>query len=130
MVGSPNPFGQMFSPVREIATGIITAWSGSILGIPPGWALCDGTQGTPDLRNKFVVATGPTFAVASEGGSTEHNHEFDVDSHSHILPVGIGTQQGFNRPRFSDSKNDFGFTDNATSLPTYYALAYIMFIGS
>ena len=35
--------------------GLIVMWSGAIAEIPPGWALCDGTQGTPDLRDRFIV---------------------------------------------------------------------------
>ena len=32
--------------------------SGSIATVPPGWAICDGTQGTPDLRNQFILGSG------------------------------------------------------------------------
>ena len=35
--------------------GMVTMWSGSIDKIPTGWALCDGTNGTPDLRGRFVL---------------------------------------------------------------------------
>ena len=38
--------------------GIVTMWSGTINNIPFGWALCDGTNGTPDLRGRFVLGTG------------------------------------------------------------------------
>lgn len=42
--------------------GIIVLWSGAIVDIPSGWHLCDGTQGTPDLRDMFVIGAGDTFA--------------------------------------------------------------------
>ena len=35
--------------------GVIVLWSGANSVVPPGWGLCDGTQGTPDLRDRFVV---------------------------------------------------------------------------
>ncbi len=47
--------------------GVITMWSGTIA--PAGWALCDGTNGTPDLRDRFIVAAGSTMTAGSSGGS-------------------------------------------------------------
>lgn len=56
-------------------SGIIVMWSGAIGSIPSGWVLCDGTNGTPDLRNQFVVGAGSTYAVGNSGGSlASHNH--------------------------------------------------------
>lgn len=40
---------------------IIVLWSGAIVDIPAGWALCDGNNGTPDLRNAFVIGAGDLF---------------------------------------------------------------------
>jgi len=66
--------------VRDIIpTGMITMWYGSIASIPSGWYLCDGTNSTPDLRNRFIVGAGSTYAVAATGGSANatlvsHNH--------------------------------------------------------
>jgi hypothetical protein len=54
-----------------IPTGVITLWYGSIAGVPSGWFLCDGTNGTPDLRDRFIVGAGSTYPVASTGGSTD-----------------------------------------------------------
>jgi hypothetical protein len=60
-------------------SGGIIMWSGSIGSIPSGWLICDGTNGTPDLRNRFVVGAGSTYAVAATGGTADsvvvsHNH--------------------------------------------------------
>jgi len=56
--------------VRDIIpTGVITMWYGSIASIPSGWNLCDGTNSTPDLRDRFIVGAGSTYAVAATGGS-------------------------------------------------------------
>ncbi|TVR78994.1 MAG: hypothetical protein EA405_13640 [Rhodospirillales bacterium] len=59
--GSVGPVG--------IPTGGIIMWSGSIANIPDGWALCDGSNGTPDLRDRFVVGAGSTYAVGATGGA-------------------------------------------------------------
>jgi hypothetical protein len=56
--------------VRDIVpTGIISLWSGSIATIPSGWLLCDGSNGTPDLRDRFVVGAGSTYVVDATGGA-------------------------------------------------------------
>jgi hypothetical protein len=59
--------------------GGIIMWSGSIASIPSGWALCNGSNGTPDLRNRFVVGAGSTYAVDATGGSADAI----VVSHTH-----------------------------------------------
>ena len=41
--------------------GMIVAYSGDVSGIPVGWALCDGTNGTPDLRGRFVFGFNPVI---------------------------------------------------------------------
>ena len=50
--------------------GIIMLWSGSSASIPFGWALCNGSSSTPDLRDKFIVGAGSTYTVAATGGAT------------------------------------------------------------
>jgi hypothetical protein len=50
---------------------MIILWSGSIASIPSGFALCDGTSGTPDLRDRFIVGAGSTYAVDATGGSAD-----------------------------------------------------------
>jgi len=83
-----------------IPTGIISMWSGSIGSIPSGWLICDGTNGTPDLRNRFIVGAGSTYAVAATGGTADaivvsHTHTFTTGSagtHNHaLLSGGPGT---------------------------------------
>lgn len=56
-----------------LPTGLIGAWSGAIADIPAGWALCDGTLGTPDLRDRFLVGAGTTYNPDDVGGADSHN---------------------------------------------------------
>jgi hypothetical protein len=60
-------------------------WSGSVVSIPAGWALCDGSNSTPDLRNRFVIGAGSTYSVGNTGGSKDAT----VVSHSHTASTGI-----------------------------------------
>jgi len=60
-------------PTETIPIGCILLWSGSVSSIPSGWALCNGSNGTPDLRNRFIIGAGSTYAVNATGGSTTKN---------------------------------------------------------
>ena len=53
-----------------IPAGMIMIWSGSVGSVPSGWVLCNGSNSTPDLRDKFVLGAGSTYAVGATGGST------------------------------------------------------------
>lgn len=66
-------------------SGGIIMWSGSIGTIPSGWLICDGTNGTPDLRNRFVVGAGSTYAVAATGG----NANAIVVTHTHTASSAV-----------------------------------------
>jgi hypothetical protein len=62
--GSTPTWGNAF------VAGMIMLWSGSAASIPSGWLLCDGTNSTPNLRDRFVVGAGSTYAVGATGGTT------------------------------------------------------------
>lgn len=52
-----------------VPSGVILMWSGSVEAIPTGWVFCDGKDGTPDLRDRFIVASGNTYGINTNGGS-------------------------------------------------------------
>lgn len=52
-----------------VPAGIISMWSGTNANIPTGWQICDGTNGTPDLRDRFIVGSGATYTTGNSGGS-------------------------------------------------------------
>lgn len=106
--------------------GIICLWYGSIVSIPSGWALCNGTGGTPDLRDRFLVGAGNSYAVNSTGGNITHNHSFTSDGHSHTLDVGAFIQSGTGRNFMTSTESDTGNTDSKNHLPPFFALCYIM----
>jgi hypothetical protein len=71
--------------------GMITMYSGLLANLPDNWNVCDGTNGTPDLRVRFIVCAGPTYAADSTGGAAAHSHGVTIDSggaHSHTGATG------------------------------------------
>ena len=67
--------GADLTGIVSIPTGVIVMWSGSVASIPSGWTLCDGSNGTPDLRNRFIAGAGTdTLSVwgfdATSGATT------------------------------------------------------------
>lgn len=72
---------QLNSPVPS---GFIGMWSG--VTAPTGWYLCDGTNGTPDLRNRFIVGAGTSYAIGATGGAdTVTLSESQIPSHTHSI---------------------------------------------
>lgn len=53
----------------KIPRGIITMWSGAVDAVPSGWHLCDGNNGTPNLKDRFIVGAGQSYGVGNTGGS-------------------------------------------------------------
>jgi hypothetical protein len=73
-----------------VPKGVIVMWSGTITNIPSGWALCDGTNGTPDLRDRFIVGARQDdggVAKTNITGSLTNSGDGQIPSHTH----GVGT---------------------------------------
>ncbi len=79
-----------FVAQNAILRGMIVMWSGAVATIPIGYALCDGDNGTPDLRNRFVVGAGSTYAVDATGGSADAT----LPSHTHTATTTVSTKTG------------------------------------
>lgn len=133
-----------------IPLGGIIMWSGAVNAVPAGWALCNGQNGTPDLRDRFVVGAGLSYDKGAVGGANTHTLRVDqMPAHSHTYkdgyfsdwnPAGIGndyvasTIQGGGSTDFNAHYIWFrGMTTDAAGSgnpvdhrPPYYALAFIM----
>jgi microcystin-dependent protein len=107
-------------PATPIPAGGIFLWSGSIGSIPAGYVLCNGSNGTPDLRDRFVVGAGSTYSVDATGGSANsivvtHTHTATSvvtdPGHTHVVPL-----MNTNAPS-NGSGNLTGANDTPTSYP-------------
>jgi hypothetical protein len=77
-----------------IPAGAILLWNGSVGSIPAGWYLCNGSNGTPDLRDRFVVGAGSSYAVNATGGTADavvvsHSHSAGVSDPQHSHQTGV-----------------------------------------
>ena len=139
-----NPTGKGLVP-----QGAILMWSGSISAIPAGWLLCNGQNGTPDLRNRFIVGAGSGYSVGSTGGAgsvaltinemPSHNH--GGGNHTHRMRLFTNNQAWTDRISQGGWEDQGGSGEtydsgaiidvqgggaNHENRPPYYALAYIM----
>jgi hypothetical protein len=137
-----------------IPSGGIIMWSGSVGGLPTGWYLCDGSNGTPDLRDRFIIGAGGSYGVGASGGSADaivvaHTHTgttstvgdhahpslYNVGACSSASPQGNGAyvEGAVQYTTGAAGAHNHTFTTNSTgqsgtnaNLPPYYALAFIM----
>ena len=80
--------GDVVGNISVIPNGIIVMWGGSVASIPAEWNLCDGTNGTVDLRNRFIVCAGGTYTELTTGGSDSTTlTEAQLPSHTHSVTV-------------------------------------------
>lgn len=141
LMGTPNGVIashnlQVNGSFNLLPRGVIVAWNGSTA--PTGWALCDGQNGTPNLRDRFIVGTGGQYALGATGGSdTVTLNTTQIPSHTHTY-----WHRGDNCKDVSASgKSGCWMAGEAASVrtsdatgggqphenrPPYYALAWIM----
>ena len=144
--GIPSSSG---SGSSSIPSGCIIIWSGATGAVPAGYYLCNGLNGTPDLRNSFVLGAGSTYSVGQTGGSTDaivvsHTHTATVTDPGHyhnLASSGSGTLANDSpsgltgasttitataTTGISVANSTTGVSGTNANMPPYYALAYIM----
>jgi hypothetical protein len=153
--GAVNVQGEVKSTVggRDffmVPRGGIIMWSGSLADVPPGWVLCNGQNGTPDLRNRFVAGAGGEYAPGAQGGAREvtlsieqmpaHSHSYiDVYFSEHVgsrpndnwvgNPANIGSgDTDYDNVGYFENRDTrvTGGGQVHENRPPYYALAFIM----
>jgi len=104
-----------------VPIGGIIIWSGAVGAIPANWQICDGTNGTPDLRNRFVIGAGDTYAVDATGGSAtkdlSHTHAVGTlaaaneSAHTH----GIGSYAAANESSHTHGDGSYATNNDSHS---------------
>lgn len=122
----------------NVPTGGIIIWSGASNAVPDGWALCDGTNNTPDLRGRFVLGESVTHSAGETGGIEEVTLTIaQMPSHVHNPLVHKNSAIGSNNTLLtSNGSGTFdviegtiqsnGSSQPHPNMPPYYVLAYIM----
>ncbi len=129
----------------DIPSGMIAMWSGALADIPEGWSLCDGTGGTPDLTDRFILSVPDS---STDPGAPGGSHTIDL-RHTHRV---VGTTDREDREKWVDDdpedsdvandnhRHDVDITSRGASStaspainfgavdirPKYYKLAFIM----
>lgn len=114
--------------------GMIVMWSGFLPEIPEGWALCNGDNGTPDLRFRFIQSIYSIENLGETGGEISHTHPFTSNTHKHGVPCEERVDGGGdfytviseNGPVDTSLDAATGTTDAVAHIPPYYRLAFIM----
>lgn len=131
---------------NSLPIGSIVIWSGTVASIPTGWQLCDGINGTPDLRDRFVVGarqdsggmamTNVSGSLTKVGGETKHTltvAEMPAHSHAYNEPTFYSRYDGHSSPLCTGTQvsqtNTVGGGQPHNILPPYYALCFIMKIS-
>lgn len=112
--------------------GMIMLWYGAAIDVPDGWAICNGSGGTPDLRDRVAIGAGSSYSVGAAGGSAtatptiqaggDHNHggqtseeEAGVPEHTHRLLVWESGTSGPGQIENFGSQAALGVAGNADS---------------
>lgn len=131
--GATGPRGATGPAGPGLSAGIIVMWSGVTNNIPSGWVLCNGSNGTPDLQDRFVVGAGNTYDVGAAGGEATHTltvAEMPAHSHTYTSPRSVASVESGNFVKNTSSGTSSTSTEGLNqphnNLPPYYALCFIM----
>ena len=121
-----------------VPSGAIIMWSGAANAIPTGYVLCNGSNNTPDLRNRFVVGagSGSNYNVNDTGGADSVTLTVDqIPAHTHTyIDQYVAINNGY-RPWPANNNDCAARNVNSGSAgggqshenrPPYYALCFIM----
>jgi len=99
-----------------VPPGAIVMWSGLLANIPSGWALCDGSNGTPDLRDRFILGAAVGENPGATGGSNSITLTTDqLPAHTHVATMSEAGEHT-HRIGFYNNSPGSSFTISQSSL--------------
>ena len=101
--------GANLTGIESFVTGMILLWSGSTGSIPSGFVLCNGSNSTPDLRDRFVVGAGNTYSVGATGGSNTGTDTVNISGSDTVSITVSGTAEAYT-----------GYSENSTHFANYW----------
>ena len=103
---------------NSVPVGSIIPYKGNLADIPDNWVLCDGKNGTPDLRDRFITGAGNIYSLDDTGGENEVLLEANQQaSHYHSF----GHHNGNNNGYFISTASRFELFQRPTNVATYPA---------
>jgi hypothetical protein len=119
-----------------VPRGGIILWSGAVTNVPAGWALCDGLNGTPDLRDRFVLGhniTAPDGLIGEIGGTNSHTHVVDIPQvestqvgGGRTVANGLGSETPVTGPHTHNVNPPPTNSGSSPHIPPYVRLGFIM----
>jgi hypothetical protein len=120
-------------PQATFPRGIIIAWNAKSGAVPAGWVVCDGTNGTPDLRGRFLMGVATFADVGQTPGQATHRHGVNGGTNNaRSGSDGWGFEANADRKRSPsvtglDHTHTFSATTgDANHLPPSYTVLYLM----
>ena len=101
--------GANLTGIESFVSGMILLWSGSTGSIPSGFVLCNGSNSTPDLRDRFVVGAGNTYSVGATGGSNTGTDTVNISGSDTVSITVSGTAEAYT-----------GYSENSTHFANYW----------
>jgi len=117
---------------KTIEKGIISIWEGVVGDIPSGWVFCDGTNGTPSMKDSFIVSAGDTYSFGDVGGEDTVTLTIDqIPNHVHTyeqnISLGASGSGGTTQEDVVVTPSQATGGDQPhENRPPYYSLPYIM----
>ena len=109
-------------PTPDYIKGLEADPSKGTIVTPSGWAICDGTQGTPDLRGRFIRGAAEWRPTIASGGSETHTHGGQTQPNTAKRGAHGGAGKGYNQP--AEAHTHAIQADH--HLPPYAEVVYIM----
>lgn len=125
---------------ESLPIGSVIMWVGTLETIPTGWHLCNGEDGTFDLRGMFILGAGGKYSLGDEGGSEEVTLTVEqMPAHSHAIKgsgndfttssIAASTSRASSFSWQNAIDSNVGSSQPHPNMPPYKALYYIQKIA-